>query len=61
MFLLLQKIKEWLQRVGLGDDTTVVHDEDEPDDGAVPISNEDSARNRWLEFSSYGFWYSGLV
>ncbi|XP_022870656.1 phospholipase D zeta 1-like isoform X2 [Olea europaea var. sylvestris] len=41
-----EQIKEWLQSVGLGDDTTVVHDEDEPDDGAVPISNEDSARNR---------------
>ncbi|KAL2468632.1 Phospholipase D p1 [Forsythia ovata] len=41
-----EQIKEWLQSVGLGDDTTVVHDEDEPDDGAVPVYNEDSAKTR---------------
>lgn len=44
-----EKVREWLQSIGLGDHTTVVCDEDEPDDGAVPICNDDSVKNRWSE------------
>lgn len=46
-FKMFCKVKEWLQYIGLGDHTTVVHDADEPDDGAVPIFIDDSAKNRW--------------
>lgn len=45
-FKIFCKVKEWLQHIGLGDHTTVVHDADEPDDGAVPIFIDDSAKNR---------------
>lgn len=42
-----EQVKEWLQYIGLGDHTTVVHDADEPDDGAMPIFIDDSpVRNR---------------
>ncbi|KAI3448533.1 hypothetical protein Pfo_005198 [Paulownia fortunei] len=43
-----EQVREWLQNVGLGDHATVVHDEDEPDDGAVPLYNEDSVKNRYV-------------
>ncbi|KAL7126517.1 hypothetical protein ABFS83_14G193200 [Erythranthe nasuta] len=42
-----EQVKEWLQNIGLGDNSTVMHDEDEPDDGAVPIIyNDDTFRKR---------------
>ncbi|KAA8545205.1 hypothetical protein F0562_019906 [Nyssa sinensis] len=37
-----EQVKELLQNIGIGDQTAVVHDDDEPDDGAVPIHNEDA-------------------
>ncbi|KAK6143935.1 hypothetical protein DH2020_024283 [Rehmannia glutinosa] len=43
-----EQVREWLQNVGLGDHATVVHDEDEPDDGAVPIYNDDSVKYRYV-------------
>lgn len=39
------KAKEWLQNMGIGDQTAVVHDDDEPEDGAVPIYTEDSSKH----------------
>ncbi|XP_051144137.1 phospholipase D zeta 1-like [Andrographis paniculata] len=41
-----EQVREWLQYIGLGDHATVVHDEDEPDDGAMPIYHDDSVKNR---------------
>ncbi|KAM7469917.1 hypothetical protein LguiA_008100 [Lonicera macranthoides] len=43
-----EQVKEWLQHIGIGDHTAVMHDDDEPDDGAVPIHNEDSVRKRYI-------------
>lgn len=40
-----QKVKEWLHHIGIGEQTAVTQDDDE-DDGALPIYNEDSIRNR---------------
>ncbi|KAM3378038.1 phospholipase D zeta 1 isoform X3 [Capsicum galapagoense] len=40
-----EQVKEWLHHIGIGEHTAVTHDDDE-DDGAVPIYNEDSIRNR---------------
>ncbi|KAM5561105.1 phospholipase D zeta 1-like [Rosa sericea] len=41
-----EQVKEWLHSIGIADQTAVVEDDDEPDDGAVPLHNEDSVRNR---------------
>ncbi|GKU85359.1 hypothetical protein SLEP1_g39 [Rubroshorea leprosula] len=41
-----EQVKEWLQNLGIGDNTPVVHDEDEPDDDPVPLHHEESVRNR---------------
>ena len=30
------------------DHTAVVQDDEEPDDGAVPLHNEESVRNKWI-------------
>lgn len=40
------KVKEWLHSIGIADQTAVVQDDDEPDDGTVPLHNEESVRNR---------------
>ncbi|XP_060219291.1 phospholipase D zeta 1-like isoform X3 [Lycium barbarum] len=40
-----EQVKEWLHHIGIGEQTAVIHDDDE-DDGAVPIYNEDSIRKR---------------
>ncbi|KAK4476714.1 hypothetical protein RD792_015874 [Penstemon davidsonii] len=40
-----EQVREWLQNIGLGDNATVVHDEDEPDEAAV-ITNEHSVKSR---------------
>ena len=40
------KVKDWLQHIGLGDQTTVVHDKDEPDNGVIHVHNEDNGRKR---------------
>ncbi|XP_028083799.1 phospholipase D zeta 2-like isoform X3 [Camellia sinensis] len=43
-----EQVKEWLLNIGIGDQTAVVHDNDEPDDGAVPIHHEDGAKTRYV-------------
>ncbi|KAJ1385581.1 Pleckstrin-like proteiny domain [Sesbania bispinosa] len=42
------QVKEWLQSLGIGDQTVMVQDDEEPDDGAVPIHHEDSVKNRYV-------------
>ncbi|KAB2095330.1 hypothetical protein ES319_A01G029300v1 [Gossypium barbadense] len=41
-----EQVKEWLQNLGIGDHPPVVHDDDEPDDDAVPLHHDESAKNR---------------
>ncbi|CAK7340604.1 unnamed protein product [Dovyalis caffra] len=42
-----EQVKEWLHSLGIADQIAVVQDADEPDDGAVPIPNQEgSVRNR---------------
>ncbi|KVH93524.1 Phospholipase D family [Cynara cardunculus var. scolymus] len=41
-----EQVKDWLQHIGIGDQTAIVHDNDEPDDGAIPVHNEDSTKKR---------------
>ncbi|KAK9053325.1 hypothetical protein SSX86_029958 [Deinandra increscens subsp. villosa] len=40
------QVKDWLQHIGIGDQTAVVNDNDEPDDGAFPVHNEDGVKKR---------------
>lgn len=47
----LWQAKEWLHSLGIVDQVAVVRDEDEPDDGALPLHNkEGSVRNRCFIF-----------
>lgn len=32
--------------MGIAEQTAVVHDDDEPEDGAVPVCTEDNAKSR---------------
>ncbi|KAL0433968.1 UNVERIFIED_CONTAM: Phospholipase D zeta 1 [Sesamum latifolium] len=41
-----EQVKEWLQNLGIGDHATVMQDDEEPDDDAVPARQDESARNR---------------
>nr|XP_027114761.1 phospholipase D zeta 1-like isoform X1 [Coffea arabica] len=41
-----EQVKEWLQYFGIGDHTAVMHDDDEADDGAVPMFSNESVKNR---------------
>ncbi|CAI9103469.1 OLC1v1001952C1 [Oldenlandia corymbosa var. corymbosa] len=41
-----EQVKEWLHHLGFGDHTAIVRDDDEPDDGIVPIFTDDSVKNR---------------
>ncbi|XP_054823737.1 LOW QUALITY PROTEIN: phospholipase D zeta 2-like [Prosopis cineraria] len=43
-----EQVKEWLQSLGIVDQTAMVQDTEEPDDGAVPLHNEDRYRNRYV-------------
>lgn len=43
-----EQVKEWLHNIGIGEQTSVVHDDDEPDDGALPVHTEDSVRSRYV-------------
>lgn len=44
---IILKVKEWLQNLGIGDHTAVVHDDDDDDDEtAVPLQHDESAKNR---------------
>lgn len=42
------KLKEWLQNLGIADQTVIEHEDEEPDDGAVPLLHEDSVKNRYF-------------
>ncbi|KAE8660207.1 Phospholipase D p2 [Hibiscus syriacus] len=41
-----EQVREWLQCLGLVDHVAVVQDDDEPDDGAIPLHHDGSSRNR---------------
>ncbi|KAG8649640.1 hypothetical protein MANES_08G114700v8 [Manihot esculenta] len=44
-----EQVKEWLHSLGIVDHhVAVVQDADEPDDGAVPLHQEESVRNRYV-------------
>ncbi|OVA02602.1 Phospholipase D/Transphosphatidylase [Macleaya cordata] len=43
-----EQVKEWLQNLGIGDHTTVVHDDDEVDDETVHSHHEESAKKRYV-------------
>lgn len=43
-----EQVKDWLQSLGIVDQVAVVRDEDEPDDGAIPLHNEGSSRKRYV-------------
>ncbi|KAL1820351.1 hypothetical protein ACET3Z_015220 [Daucus carota] len=43
-----EQVKEWLQNMGIAEQTAVVHDDDEPEDGAVPVCTEDNAKHRYV-------------
>ncbi|KAL8134057.1 phospholipase D zeta 1-like [Apium graveolens] len=43
-----EQVKEWLQNMGIAEQTAVVHDDDEPEDGAVPVCTEDNAKSRYV-------------
>ncbi|KAL6503364.1 Phospholipase D zeta 1 [Orobanche gracilis] len=45
-----EQVKEWLQNLGLGDHTPVMQDDEEPDDEAVPLRNDETARNSGFLF-----------
>lgn len=40
------KVKEWLQNLGIGEHTAMVHNENEHDDETVPLDHDGSVRNR---------------
>ena len=44
------KVKEWIQNLGLGEHTSVVQDDDEADDESVPIPHEESVSSRNRSF-----------
>ncbi|MED6197985.1 Phospholipase D zeta 1, partial [Stylosanthes scabra] len=43
-----EQIKEWLQSLGIVDHMVTIHDDEEPDDGAVPLHHEDSVKSRYV-------------
>ncbi|KAG5549071.1 hypothetical protein RHGRI_014441 [Rhododendron griersonianum] len=43
-----EQAREWLHNIGIGDQTAVVHDNEEPDDGAVPVHHGNVAKNRYV-------------
>lgn len=45
-FVVPTKFRELLHHLGVVDHATVVHDEDDPDAGALPIYPDESGRNR---------------
>ncbi|KAJ0015129.1 hypothetical protein Pint_19691 [Pistacia integerrima] len=47
-----EQVKEWLQSLGIVDHVAVVQDADEPDDGAVPVHQSESVRNRYVPSSA---------
>ncbi|KAK8633595.1 hypothetical protein V6N13_014439 [Hibiscus sabdariffa] len=47
-----EQVREWLQSLGIVDHIAVVQDDDEPDDGAIPLHHEGSSRNRRVNVPS---------
>ena len=45
---IILKVKEWLQNLGIGDQTAVPQDEDGPDDEAEPLHHDESSKNRYF-------------
>ncbi|XP_031373090.1 phospholipase D zeta 2-like [Punica granatum] len=43
-----EQVKEWLQSLGIVDQMAVVPDDDEPDDGAVPVNHAERTKNRYV-------------
>ncbi|XP_027363976.1 phospholipase D zeta 1-like isoform X2 [Abrus precatorius] len=43
-----EQVKEWLQNLGMVDQTVMVQDDEEPDDGAVPLHHEGSVKSRYV-------------
>ncbi|KAK4795592.1 hypothetical protein SAY86_027918 [Trapa natans] len=43
-----EQVKEWLHSLGVVDQTAVVPDDDEPDDGALPLSHSERTKNRYV-------------
>ncbi|AES61429.2 phospholipase D p2-like protein [Medicago truncatula] len=43
-----EQVKEWLHSLGIVDQMVMVQDDEEPDDGAIPIHHEDSVKNRYV-------------
>lgn len=41
-----EQVKEWLQNIGIGENTAMVNDEDEHDDETIPLNHDESVRNR---------------
>ncbi|XP_075516294.1 phospholipase D zeta 1-like isoform X1 [Primulina tabacum] len=41
-----EQVREWLQNLGIGDHATVMQDDEEQDDEAIPSRLDESARNR---------------
>lgn len=41
-----EQVRKWLQNLGIGDHATVMQDDEEQDDEAIPSRVDDSARNR---------------
>ncbi|KAK2637963.1 hypothetical protein Ddye_025758 [Dipteronia dyeriana] len=40
-----EQVKEWLHSLGIVDQVAVVQDDDEPDDGAIPLHHKESGKN----------------
>ncbi|XP_057962752.1 phospholipase D zeta 1-like isoform X2 [Malania oleifera] len=47
-----EQVKEWLQNLGIGDQMAFVEDDDEPDDGAVPLHYKDTSKYRSVPSSA---------
>ncbi|KAI4349929.1 hypothetical protein L6164_010470 [Bauhinia variegata] len=43
-----EQVKEWLQSLGIVDQIAMVQDDEEPDDGTVPLNHEDSVKSRYV-------------
>ncbi|KAL3505682.1 hypothetical protein ACH5RR_031064 [Cinchona calisaya] len=41
-----EQVREWLQNLGIGDQTTVLQDDEEADDETIPLRNDESVKNR---------------
>ncbi|KAK8508477.1 hypothetical protein V6N12_011462 [Hibiscus sabdariffa] len=41
-----EQVKEWLQNLGIGEHSPVVHDDDEPDDDALPLHQDENIKSR---------------